>query len=149
MFKKYTALLFICISGIIYAGHSFIPHHHKHSEQDARVSLEEQHGHEETGHNDDERHNDENHQNNSNEHSDLYDILAHFSHGEPFFKIDDNSIKIDSGKGESVPILTAVRVKWCEPISIPARRICYLYKDPEYHSHVRIPFGLRAPPVVA
>lgn len=156
MFKKYTALLFICISGIIYAGHSFIPHqhHHEHSEHGVQVLVEDHHEHEEAEHhheNHDDDHNDEkHHQNNSNEHSDLSDILAHFSHGESFFKIDEGyEIKIDFSKGESIPVLTSSVVKWAEPIPVPIRRICYHYKDPDYHSHSRIHFGLRAPPVVA
>ncbi len=152
MFKKYTALLFICISGIIYAGHSFIHHHHKYSEQDIHVSFAGQYDHEEhhNGENHrNEHHDDEHHQNNSNEHSGLYDILAHFLHGEPFFRLDDNEIKIDFSKGESVPVLTAVILKWAEPISVPSRQICYLYKTPYYHSRACIPSGLRAPPVAA
>lgn len=158
MLKKYTAYILICISGILYAGHSFVPHqhHHEHSEHGLKVVVEDQHhddDHDDKNHDhhdhDDADHHDED-KKSTDDHSDLSDILAHFTHGESFYKTDDShEIKVDFSKTEPIFVPVPYSVKWVEYIPIPIKRICYHYKEPEYHSLTRIPFGLRAPPVVA
>jgi hypothetical protein len=145
MLKKYTAYVLICISGILYAGHSFVPHqhHHGHSQNGLSVVMDDHHDHDDADHHDED-------QKSTDDHSNLSDILAHFAHGESFYKNDEgHEIKVDFSNADAILIPVPYSIKWVENIPIPIKRICYHYKEPEYHSLSRVTFGLRAPPVVA
>ncbi len=154
MLKKYTAFLFICISGIIYAGHSFIPHRHDHEHLEHAISVITAEGHDHHDHDHHEHH--KSHHENHDDHksseddSKLWEVLAHFTHGEIFFKDgESHEIKIACNDTDLVPVFAPLVVKWIEGVPIRFRRTLYHYKNPDYHSLTRVSFGLRGPPVVA
>lgn len=150
MLRKYTALVLICISGIIYAGHSFIPHlhHAEYSESGVQVITD---GHGDHDYDDSDHHGTGKKQHHkSDEPSGIFDILAHFSHGEPLYKSDKGTeIKVDAN--QKIPVLTCkpIVIKSEERIFISPQKVSFHYTDPDYHSLLHVPFGLRAPPVAA
>lgn len=137
MLKKYTAIILICISGILYAGHSFIPHHHHaHSEDGTEIFIDDHH------------HDD--HHGTSDDHSGLSDMLAHFPHVDAFFNDSKNpepTVQIDNSG--PTPVFLPYSIKWAEHIPAPVKRTYYHYRYIDYQDLLRIPSGLRAPPVAA
>lgn len=144
MFKKYIAIIFLCISNFILVGHNLVQHHHY--EEHGFVHEDAHHDHH---HHEDSNHHDKDH-NSPDEHSVLSNILAHFAHSEILLKgADDLDIKVDLNKIEPIAVLDTYFVKPVVYTPIPIKQTCYHFKEPEYHSFSRLPFGLRGPPVVA
>ncbi len=151
MLRKYTAIVLICISGIIYAGHSFIPHlhHPDHSESRDQVNADGHTDHYDQ-HDSDHGPGKKHHHKSSDEHSGIFDILAHFSHGEPFYRSDDGAeIKVDVK--QKVPVLACepATIKWADYTPVFTQEVNYQNNESDYHSLSHAPSGLRAPPVAA
>lgn len=152
MLRKYTAIVLICISGLIYAGHSFIPHlhHPDHSESRDQVNVGGHTDHYDQ-HDSDSKKNKKHPHKSSDEDSEIFDILAHFSHGEPFYKSDDGTeIKVDVNQKAPVLACEPAAIKWADYTSIFPQEVNHQHTEPDdYHSLSHAPSGLRAPPVEA
>lgn len=148
MFKKYIAIIFLCISNFILVGHNLVPHHHVANHHHDDHEFVDEHAQYEHHHHPEHKPADHHDHQDDEQSSGLSDLLAFVNHSQEYIGNDNEVPSFEQNSIKDLLNTESHLFALSDEITFPStKNHSFYYRDPDYFPPPNSYKSLRAPPV--